>query len=100
MTVATTFGAVADLRRLAQRCLESEAPSPAEAHVLASAALDLVRALESAAAGSASLAYRAEGCGMGSGAVETSVALERALEVCAERLRLALAELDVLRASR
>jgi len=93
----TLRASVSDLRARAARCLADEAPAPAEAHALARAALVVVAQLDAVPA-TPGHPYRSPAAGEGSAPdVATLVALERALEDCQARLRVARAEIESLR---
>lgn len=89
-----TQRAFAELRSRAERCLAMDAPTPAFAHGLAISALEALRSLERIDA--SGQPYRDMGDTL---PTETAslVVLERALEQCEERLRVALAEIVILR---
>lgn len=84
------------LRERANGCLATAAPSPEDAHALAVLALDVVAKLQTPAAHP----YRAllPSPSAPEADVAALVALERALEDCQARLRLATAEIAALRA--
>lgn len=87
-----------ELRKRAEQCLASDAPTIAQAHTLAATALAVVRTIE--ASQTTGQPYRevpvpsASPLAVG---VEALVALERALHATEERLRTALAEIASLK---